>query len=57
MFRLSCLFLAALQLALRLSYCGSEYSDSFSVEVLGGLEAAEEVAKRHGFRNRGKVRQ
>ncbi len=57
------ILLAALQLALRRSYCassgatplGDKYSNSFSVEIRGGLGAVDEIAKRYGFRNRGKV--
>lgn len=61
---IKCLLLLALQLqlTLRLGFCGrpdavvkDEYSDSFSVEIVGGAEEADEIAKRRGFRNRGKV--
>ena len=35
---------------------GKDYSDSWAVEVEGGPEVAEVIARKHGFTNRGQVR-
>ena len=32
------------------------FTDSWAVEVHGGIEAANEIAERHGFTNMGRVR-
>ena len=32
-----------------------EYSNSVSAGIRGGLQAADRIAKKYGFRNRGKV--
>lgn len=33
------------------------FSNSWAVEILGGPEAADEIAKKHGFINKGQVRE
>ena len=35
---------------------GLGFTDSWAVEVHGGIEAANEIAERHGFTNMGRVR-
>ena len=34
---------------------GMGYSNTFAVQVRGGLQAAEKVARKYNFQNRGKV--
>ena len=34
---------------------GREYTDSLAVEIRGGKEEADKLAKRHGFKNLGRV--
>ena len=34
---------------------GHEYTGDFAVEVLGGQDAADQVAREHGFLNNGPV--
>lgn len=33
----------------------AEFSNSWAVEIHGGLEVADDVAKKHGFINKGQV--
>ena len=34
---------------------GVGYSDTFAVQLRGGVQAAEKIARKYNFRNRGKV--
>lgn len=34
---------------------GAEYSNTFAVQIQGGMKAADETARKHHLRNRGKV--
>lgn len=35
----------------------ADFSNSWAIEVRGGLEIADEIAKKHGFINKGQVGQ
>ena len=49
---------AALLLVSLVAICGGEplYINEWAVQVPGGEQAANKVAKRHGFENRGQVK-
>lgn len=52
---LSCLLAIQLAVAIDLSPVLASYADSWAVEVRGGEEVANALAKKHGFVNLGKV--
>lgn len=52
--QLVCLFMVVVVLVPAMSL-EKRYSNSWAVEVKGGHEVAEQLARKHGFINRGQV--
>ena len=50
-----CVFLVLSLLQTAMASWGKGYSDSWAVQVDGGYEVAEEIARKHGFAIKGQV--